>query len=1256
MPLVSVDVPGAVVTTGERLTLLTLAQSYGLSLEDLAGRMAADRGVLATSALAERPLTVPNVPALRLDNLVAALHGGQPMATVSGEAARFMLAGLRLPAPVLDDGTYHARGPMTGVYELLGQQVTGPTPTPAGEIAGDTPVVTLTVTKGQDAAWLTFAESVVIGPEHDEQALGALQERNPALGQRSSPTGIIALGADADAAVLVVTEADLEKNYPQTSLKPGVVSPLAPLPLSHELGVRYPVSQVIPWQTTDQLLLPGPPPKPTAGVGAPSLWPLSDELAAKATDGVSASRFLLEQAVPQGGPTAPVTELASYAWATLVRFSVRRIPGLPGMVEVLGADTTGRQRLADLIDYLGSPVKGESAQLKLLWSLPPTPGMSPGLTSVPLASGGTFIVQTNLSTETHSGLLTNAGSADEPPTAGQHFASIADAERFVALLWECSVVGGGGYWLQTRIAGGGSDGVPDAVFDQDGLAQLALLVQLASQSTVDTAEGWPVRNLRSFNSCAVVGDAVDPRTVSLSARPVDPSELRAAPTVDPGQVGFEVVLANPGQGDDLATVTAQLYSLLGYQLQATAGFAGSLEGKPVSPQAPNGHDDSGVAMLSQDDETLWSLRRVVDISRYALHRLPELPTAPAPDGDPYAGIASTAGTQAVLWLQDVYGNTSAKPTEGPGLLPIPVRYTDPMLGASAWPSTTLSVRGRAERRARARRGGGHPAGGGLPACGERSGRGRGGQGGARPGAVRRRLLSDHAAGRRVFAAHVAPAAARRGSYTAARRHPDAAPLRDRQPCVAWVDRRGDGRPRRRGGGRHARRGCRAVRRRLRHVGRRQHRCGAGGLIGASTVAVPVSAIFRTGDTVAALCAGLEPRIDPATVLTDPDNVVLPLMAGVELSTPTRTVTVPSATATAVDMATAGGCSLSTLVAANKDGQGLLTPGFVFEVNGMTVTVAARLPASETTLTLVAQAFESQNVHLGAEQIVALNADVPGMFRLNASLAVNGYTVVAGDTLKANHGRFTPAELATGNTGKVDLFPPGTPLFLTTRLVAVPADDTLSRFATANACSPGSLLRYNGPAPVGTSPPVVPGTWSWPADPTALRVPYTVQQGDSLAAIARRFLDLDPAGLVDMNAAMPGVVAAGVTVTIGAESRTTTVPSSFSEVCALFSPPAEPANLATALAERTDALAQGALLVCPPGVITDLTPGLTGVTPRHAAAPYGVSAVALLAANAGTPNLLVVGQQLAAWRPCRRHRRAATRRRHLRSRRSRRTTR
>lgn len=126
VPLVTVEVPGAVGTTASGLTLLTLAQRYALGLADLAERMAFDTGVLA--AQPERQLTVPDVPAMAVDELIAAMHDGPAMATVSGQVARFALGGLRLPAPVRVDGEYQATGPMTGGYQLIGQQVTGPPP------------------------------------------------------------------------------------------------------------------------------------------------------------------------------------------------------------------------------------------------------------------------------------------------------------------------------------------------------------------------------------------------------------------------------------------------------------------------------------------------------------------------------------------------------------------------------------------------------------------------------------------------------------------------------------------------------------------------------------------------------------------------------------------------------------------------------------------------------------------------------------------------------------------------------------------------------------------------------------------------------------------------------------------------------------------------------------------------------------------------------------------------------------------------
>ncbi|WP_327279719.1 hypothetical protein [Streptomyces sp. NBC_01205] len=142
------------------------------------------------------------------------------------------------------------------------------------------------------------------------------------------------------------------------------------------------------------------------------------------------------------------------------------------------------------------------------------------------------------------------------------------------------------------------------------------------------------------------------------------------------------------------------------------------------------------------------------------------------------------------------------------------------------------------------------------------------------------------------------------------------------------------------------------------------------------------------------------------------------------------------------------------------------------------------------------------------------------------------------------------------------------------------------------------------------------------------VPYTVREGDSLDAIAGYFPGAD---LVEVNAGMPGTIASGVTITVGTESVTMAAPVSFAEVCAVFGPPVDLAALAAAIGERTDVLATGALLVCPPGVLC-AQPAAVGVTPQEAARPFGVTPVALLAANAGTPGLLLPGQVLRGQQP------------------------
>ncbi|MFI0724174.1 LysM peptidoglycan-binding domain-containing protein [Streptomyces sp. NPDC021224] len=1169
LPLVTAEVPGAVGETGPGLTLLTLGQRYGLGLGDLAARIADDTGVLAP--VAGRQLVVPDVPAVPLADLVAALHDGPAMGSVSGQAARFLLGGLCLPAPVPEGGVYRARGPVTGLYELIGQQVTGPPPPPQPPTAAEPPVVTVTVTKVGPADWLSFAP--------------------PATG------GAPAVGEEPSTAVVTVTGADLRDHYPATGLQPVVVAPLAPVPLRHDAAVRHPVTQVIAWHTTAKVVLPA------EAAAPPTLWRLPADLVARAAADSAGPRVLLEQTAPQAASGAPYRELDAYAWAALSSFTVRRIPGTPGTVEVLGADAAERRRIAELLSYLRG--SGDRAHpLTVAWRLPAAPGRTAtGLTSAPLDTDRTFVARTNLSTRTA------AGRAASAATAGRNSATLGDAEAFLALLWECSTVGGGGYWM---VFGGD---VPDAAFDQDGLAELSLVVQLASQAEL---------RLHPFMNAAVVGDGIDPATVALTARAAEPGPLdvRRAASADPGRVGFRARFGNPLADDTPQGRLRRLYGLLSFSLGATEAFRGSGESRPVSPRPADDPDELGLLTACEEAEPVWELSRIVDSGRFARSRLPDVPTAPPSEGDPYAGVAARSGIPVLARFGDVFGNPSATV----GTVTLPVRYTDPVVGVGGWPSTTLRYGVDA-----AADGAVLTVSADFQAVAYQPGpSGTAADTATAAATGREQLVSVHhqlaqpdiavsvltslqqapgsdpvalAVDADVLRRYAIGAHALLDSLTAVLPLPaTAAPTLDGICAAYGVDH-----------------DALAAANAATPLDR---------LVSATEMAVPVTGVFHAGETVTAVCARLDPPLDAVSVLLDQDNTVLPLATGAELGVPRHQVLVPLGSPTAGDVAAQCGCSLARLVAANQDRAGLLTPGFTFECNGLRVGIATDPPQSEATLAGVALLFQQNGVPFDVQQIVALNSDSPGMFRSGAAVDVDGYLVAAGDTLAVNGAGRPPEDLAPLNTTTADLFPPGTPLFLTVRSAPLTAGETLAEFADARGCTPGALLRHNGSLTVPpATPPVVPGRWQWPERPEeTVRVPCTVQPGDSLDALAGRCPGAD---LVTVNATMPKTVAPGVTVTVDGVSATTAAASSFAEVCAMFDPPADLAALQAAIGARTDVLAPGALLVCPPGVVPTATPGLPGTTPGDAARPFGVTAVALLAANAGAPDVLLPGQVLMA---------------------------
>lgn len=1275
VPLAQVLVPGASGMTAASQTLLTLAQGYGLALEDLGARIAGDAGILASSTT--KTLTIPSVPALGLDALTLALHDAKVEADISGQVARFMLYGVRLPAPVLVDGVYHATGPITGLYDLVGQQVTGPSP--SSETVD--PALVVTMQKGQPCDWLAFAATTVTA-EGDTPA--ALAERHPAVhalnaglirwggadadAQAALPQGMVVLTDTVDSITLSISQAELVANYPATGLVPTLQGEIEPLQLWREMNVRHGVTQAIMWRTTVAPELPGT----VSPDSAPSLWLLPSDLMALAGSDGSASSFALMQISPQEGPQAEPVELGTYAWGALIDFDIRSVPGSPATVEVLGADTADRQRLASLLQYLGLiplangerhvPPAGEAASLIISWQLPVSSGAPPSLTSTPLEPAGTFLVKVNLSTETHSGLqMAQETEAEVEPSASAYFASLADASPFLTLLWEASVVGGGGYWLQ---AAGGDEPIPQSIFDQDGRAVLTLLIQLASQSKIDAEKdpAWPVRNLFAFNNCAVVGDGVDPGSTALFAQAGDPPEIARVASVPQGQVGFTLDLNDPGTlglSDDPQTALRELYSLIGYQLTETIAFVASEEGQPLGPAVKA--DAEGAS-----DEDVWNLMRVVPINRFAkANPLLDLAVYPPAAASPYAGIpgASSGGnwvqakTRVSLWFHDVLGNASAAATDPQGRAPglrdlssgetvenlvaaidVPVAYTDPLIAVGSWPCTTLSYQvvadpdtaGQALLAVRAT----------LQGVAYQPGAGEGGDALLdKAQRDRERLAAIYY---QVFQPDVT-AALLTSLRQAAGADPDIVPVPiaplQSLAIGAFVFVSGQ-----------------VVRRRYLALAPASIDavCGTYGvtydtlgtanaatrldtILAGPDFALPQTVMFRAGQMVAQVAAAANPPVDPQVMLQDADNVVLPLMAGTEITIPVQTLAVPDPSPSALDLLKTAHCSLDRLVTANKATPSLLTPGFIFECNGILVQVDATGPGSDATLDGVASVFQGQGLPFDAAMVVSLNADRPGMFRIGAPLTIDAYLLKATDTLAVNGAGASPQQLAPLNTHVVTLFPDGTPLFLQTIATPVPASAALGAIAADAGLAPGDVLRHNGAAPLAATPTlVVPGLSDWPADAAAACSPYTIRTDETLDAIAPRFGPFDlgqpvltPLALATLNATMPATVAGGQTVTVGGSSVQTIAGDSFQSVCDRFDPPVTLDALVAAIGGTPGLLAPGGLLVCPPGRLGQASQGQPGVLPAEAGARFGLDPASLLGANAGTPGVIVAGVTLRA---------------------------
>lgn len=1233
-PLAVVPVPNAVAKAaeGESLSFTALANTYGLSIGDAAARLENLAGLYAIGS----ELTVTQVPVTTVERLLADLLGGEALPRIVNQGSRSLMAGLRAPQPVSEDG-HTVADPLQAapLYDLTGQQfdlTVDSAPDKGDELA-------LEMTLTAQSNWISLVDS--------EVASANATPDSRFLARAAAPAGMAVPTAVVDSLDYRYSNAQIIAMGPATSLSLAVVKAPTAMALAGRSPKAYGLTQRIELQTPVALPIPG---MNTPPVGAqPTLWPLPADLRAKALAGSTVAYDLLttQEGASAGRDAVAVNDAT---WGCRIPIAIKQIDDALTLFALQGVDEAERPTLLALRAWLAAG-QGEGTVVKVLALPAPNAGNAAGVSVLDGTPEQTWLIQANLSTESvprspdvSLGRVRSLARDGDPLPA----ASLDNLERFVTLLWEGSVVGGTGYTL------GLEKGLPASTLDTNGVATIDLLVIAGSQQAA-AAQG---RTLLPFNTCALVAPGLDATIGTLYAEDHNEDDTILQALVPAGSVGFNLTLEAPPE-DAASTAELQarrLFSLLGAQIPAssTSPFTMAPSGMPAPPtpvedNAPPAWKRERLLRRgllrdkreAEDADPYWLYEQVLPLYRFATpSALPRVPGLPTPDDDPYRGFGwaqSLPAAQVVLNFQDILGNQTGANPAGQGQVSLPSGYTDPLLGVGDWPALVsayavsanagqvtlgISLEARpatvmpspsqpgdaaaetARRQAEAYAKAYYQLGQPLSAAVETS------LDTSAPHPVAQQPLWRFAAAAQAFSASAgrlgaarAPAGATLASLSRrySLRYAEMALANAQTPIQALFG-----------------------------VGAR--------------LKVPAYAIFAENDTATLIAATRRPAgwpsVSAQALLAAEQNGDLPLRSGAVLKVaPALTLSTGDGGASLGELANRLG-TLPGLLAGDNASLGILTLGITFSVAvSEAELVSVTVNEDVRSLDQVCAAFAGLGVNISVSDLGQSHAALPAIFQANELIASNAWVAASDDSLAHNGSGLDQAALAALNTDTANLFEMGALLWLGEfndgAEISADGAQTLHQFADAHACPAELLLGHNPNLAVpGDGAFALPGRVAWPDSGDLLRVPYSLQAGDTLDAIAPRF---DWAGaeaslaLATANLEMPEVVAGSVTLSIrvGGQSysiTTATAGQSLAATLAQVRQQAAAATLADLLASignDSQALNPGGLLICGPAILA------TDTAPAAIAGLFGVSAGAFALANVGTPNLIARDLTLSA---------------------------
>ncbi|MBN9295841.1 MAG: hypothetical protein J0I41_02470 [Filimonas sp.] len=558
---------------------------------------------------------------------------------LGGMASRFLLHGLRLPAPPVA-----ATGAVQPLYVLTGQQFAIPA------TLKTTDVFAVALQKAAATTWIAFSGSAT----------------STSL---SVPVGSVEIQRIIDTSTATITPT-LEAGYPAAATN------------YHDGQQAFTLGNPALWQYPGQYY---------SGVAnSPYLLKLPSNLQTEFTNYTGNTPVFTVQYIDRTAANPQPANVTNFTWATSVNITLQKIapddtvaqsPLQANMYNLIGTDDTGVYFLENLVTYLNSPAGSSfGGQVQLLYQPDPNANSNGGYvstlnnTKTPPDQVALAIIQANLSTETNpEQMMAFALDAVEDNATAPN--TLNSFSNFVTLLWECSIVRSGGFYLYYNNVAGGNAGLPSTLFDANGNASVQILI------TYNSFVPMP------FLNSMVIGDNLDYNNVSIYAQSA--SFLLRTPMMVQGNIGYTLQRQNPGpytpptdptqpptKAQDEIYLENQ-FNLIGLTLPSNPNYLNLLPTGPVDGNNTNGTTKS----VEDTDDAIWNYTSILPYNQFV--------TGASPNWgfyDPYAGVGTTPSL--LLNWQDMFGNVL--PFSGTtGTLNVPFMYTDQIVSVSQWPSTTV---------------------------------------------------------------------------------------------------------------------------------------------------------------------------------------------------------------------------------------------------------------------------------------------------------------------------------------------------------------------------------------------------------------------------------------------------------------------------------------------------------------------------------------------------------------------------------------